>query len=459
MINLIVAYSGHFFKVAGLVIFWYHSDYKSNSNLLISMNIPSIWDHSKKDGFFKRFSKHYVVILLILAAFILGLLGGRQTYKVVNDSIDNESVGQVSNKKANPAFLSKDVNFNLFWDAWNIIEKNYVKQPVNETKLFYGALAGSVAALGDPHSVFFDPEMNKQFNDELKGSFEGIGAEIAIKNNYVTVISPLADSPAEKAGLKAGDRILAIDGVDTAGMSLDFAVSKIRGPKGTEVVLTIGRDAKDNKEYKIIRAKIHIQSVRWKMLDNNIAYLELSYFNADTEAAFNKAVLEIIAKNPKGIIFDMRNNPGGFLDTAVAVASEWVEKDKVVVYEKSSDGSLQETKSVGGARLKGFPMVVLINGGSASGSEIVAGALKDYDIAPLIGEKTFGKGSVQSVFPLSDGSSIKLTIAQWLTPKENMIDGQGIEPDVEVKLTPEDFNNNKDPQLDKAIEVLKTKIK
>jgi carboxyl-terminal processing protease len=424
------------------------------------MDRPSIWDKSPREkGFVKPFAKYYLVLLLIFAAFILGLLGGRQSFKVVNDSVDNERIGQAYNKKANPEFLSKDVNFNLFWDAWNIIEKNYVKQPVNETQLFYGAMAGSVAALGDPHSVFFDPDTTKEFTNELKGNFEGIGAEIAIKNEQITIVAPLPDSPAFKAGLKAGDKILAIDGQDTIGMSLDFAVNKIRGPKGSEVDLKISRnDAQDAKDYKIIRDKIKIQSVKWKMLDNNIVHLELRYFNEDTEAAFDKAIMEIIAKNPKGIIFDMRNNPGGYLDTAISVASEWVDNG-VIVYEKSSDGSMKENKAVGSARLKGFPTVVLVNGGSASGSEIVAGALKDYNIAPLIGEKTFGKGSVQTMFPLSDGSSIKLTIAQWLTPKENMIDSQGIEPDIPVKLTPEDFNTNKDPQLDKAIEVLKEKIK
>lgn len=424
------------------------------------MDKPSIWDKdTKQKSFFKQFVKYYAILLLIFVAFILGLIGGRQTYQVVNDTLDNARIGQVYNKKANPDYLSKDVNFNLFWDAWDIIEKNYVKQPVNDTQLFYGAIAGSVAALGDPHSVFFDPDTTKEFTEELSGRFEGIGAEIAMKNDHITIIAPLPDSPAAKAGLMAGDMILAIDGQETIGMSLDFAVNKIRGPKGTEVDLRISRDDADEpKNYKIIRDKIKIQSVKWEMLDNNIVHLKLLYFNEDTEAAFNQAILQIIAKNPKGIIFDMRNNPGGFLDTAISVSSEWIDNN-VIVYEKSSDGSMKEHKSVGQARLKDFPTVVLINDGSASGSEIVAGALKDYDIAELIGEKTFGKGSVQSMFPLADGSSIKLTIAQWLTPKENMIDGQGIEPDIEVKLTPEDFNNDKDPQIDKAIEILKEKIK
>lgn len=402
---------------------------------------------------FRRFIGYYFALLFIFLAFIFGLIVGRQGSALKVNNNTNEA-GQVYNKKEKPEFLKKDVNFNLFWDTWKLIEDNYVKQPVGETDLLYGALAGSVASLGDPHSVFFDPKTTQDFTEELKGSFEGIGAEIAIKKDKLTVVAPLPDSPAEKAGIKAGDRVLAINGEDTAGMSLDYAVNKIRGPKGTEVNLTISRDGLEKvKEIKIVRETIKIQSVKWEMTKNNIAHIELRYFNEDTSGDFSKAVLEIVAKNPKGIILDLRNNPGGFLDTAISVASEWVEEG-VVVYEKSSDGHLKENKANGRARFKDFPTVVLINQGSASGSEIVAGALKDHKLATLVGEKSFGKGSVQSLFPLEDGSSIKLTVALWLTPNQNQIDGQGIEPDVNVKLTDEDFNQNKDPQLDKAIEIL-----
>jgi len=408
----------------------------------------------RKNRFFGKFLKYYFILLLIFVAFIVGLVSGRQTNKTV---IKETEQGSVYNKNARPEFLAKDLNFNLFWDVWDTIEKNYVHQPVGETDLLYGAMAGSVASLGDPHSVFFDPKTTQDFTEELKGSFEGIGAEIAIKKDQLTIVAPLPDSPAEKAGLKPGDKILAINGEDTAAMSLDYAVSKIRGPKGTEVVLTYNRDGFEKpQEIKIVREKIKIQSVKWQMLDNNIVHLQLRYFNEDTSEAFKKAVLEIVNKNPKGIILDMRNNPGGFLDTAVDAASEWVENG-VVVYEKSSTGQLKEHKAQGQARLKDFPTVVLINEGSASGSEIVAGALKDHKLATLVGEKTFGKGSVQSLFPLEDGSSIKLTVAEWLTPNENTIDGAGIEPDVKVELTDKDFSEDKDPQLDKAIEILSKK--
>ena len=406
----------------------------------------------KAPVFLKKFVSFYFVIFLIFLTFIVGLIIGRQTGKKAIAPVAED--GQVYNKESKPAFLSKDVNFNLFWDVWQIIEENYVHQPVNEAELLYGAMIGSVASLNDPHSAFFDPETTLKFAEELKGTFEGIGAEIAIKNDRLTIVAPLPDTPAEKAGLKAGDKVYAIDGEDTTGISLDYAVSKIRGPKGTEVVLTIGRDSfVELKEIRIVRDSIKIQSVKWSVLDNNLVHLEVRYFNEDTQDDFNKAVLEIVAKNPKGIILDLRNNPGGFLDTAIGVASEWVE-DNTVVYEKSSSGKLKKHKAKGNARFKDFKTVSLINKGSASGSEIVAGALKDHSLATLIGEKTFGKGSVQTIFPLDDGSSIKLTVAEWLTTNENTIEGEGVEPDIEVELTEEDFNQDLDPQLDKAVEIL-----
>ncbi|MDD5341279.1 MAG: S41 family peptidase [Patescibacteria group bacterium] len=413
-----------------------------------------IWDKMRENIFFKKFINYYLVILLILFVFLGGIFLGRQSGVSTNQNFVS---GSVTNQNMRSGFLSKNANFDLFWQTWDIIKKNYVHQPVSETELLYGAMAGSVASLGDPHSVFFDPETTQKFTNELKGNFDGIGAEVAIKNNVITIIASLPGSPAEKAGLKSGDKILAIDGEDTTAMSLDYAVNKIRGQRGTDVVLTINREGWDKpKEIKLTRQTIKIQSVTWKMLDNDIAQIDLRYFNEDTSAEFSKIVNQIIAKNPKGIVLDLRNNPGGFLDTAVDVTSEWVDKG-VVVYEKSADGKLKANDANGKALFKDFPTVVLINGGSASGSEIVAGALKDYKLATLVGEKTFGKGSVQTLFPLDDGSSIKLTIALWLTPNENTIDGQGIEPDIQIKLTDQDFNENKDPQLDKAVQILTSK--
>jgi len=409
-------------------------------------------DKDTKKSIFS-FIKFVVVIVLLVFSFLFGLSLNLGINKPNVNNQDPE-LPKIVNQEAIPDFLKEDVDFNLFWDVWEIINDNYVKQPVNQAQLLYGAMAGSIASLGDPHSVFFDPQTTQEFNEELGGMFEGIGAEIAIKNDRLTIVAPLPGSPAEKAGLKAGDKVYAIDELDTTNISLDYAVSKIRGPKGTEVILTISHDGlSDLEEVKIIRNTIKIQSISWTELDNNIIRFEVRYFNEDTLDDFNQAVLDIAAKNPRGIILDLRNNPGGLLDTAIEVASEWVESGPVV-FERLSDGQIKTHKARGRARLKDFKTIVLINEGSASGSEIVAGALKDLGLAQLIGETTFGKGTVQSLFPLDDGSSIKITIAEWLTPNENIIEGDGIEPDIKIELTEEDFNNDNDPQLDKAIEIL-----
>lgn len=433
------------------------------------MSQPLLFNVKEKKGkFLGRFAKYYIFLFLLLVVFIFGYAVGRTSdnkngggnggilgLTEAGDDGGGTVAGDVLNQKERPDFLSKNVDFDLFWDVWDTIKGNYVDQPVAETDLLYGAMAGSVAGLGDPHSVFFDPETNSKFMEEMKGNFEGIGAEIAIKKDQLVIVAPLADSPAAKADLKSGDKILAIDGKDTAGMNLDYAVSIIRGAKGTEVVLTISRDGwEDSKEVKVVRDTIKIDSVQWRMLDNNIALLEVKYLNEDTSADFNDTVMEIVNKNPSGVILDLRNDPGGYLDTAIDIASEWVE-DGVIVSEKGKGGDVITHKANGRARLKDFKTVVLINKGSASGSEIIAGALQDYKLATLVGETSFGKGSVQTMFPLDDGSAIKLTIARWYTPNENLIDGEGIDPDISIELSDEDFSNDKDPQLDKAIELLK----
>jgi carboxyl-terminal processing protease len=334
-----------------------------------------------------------------------------------------------------------------------LAKNNYVHQPVQDTELFYGALSGIISSLDDPYSVFFDPKTAEEFKQELEGTFSGIGAELGIKNNQLTIIAPLPDTPAERAGLKAGDRILAIDSRDTTDMALDYAVSIIRGEKGTDVTLTTWREEWDKaQDFKITRDTIEVASVKWEMKDD-IAHIEINHFNEDTERRFDQAVAELITKNPKGLILDLRNNPGGFLNTAVEVAGEWIEND-VIVVEQIDDGQRNEERSTGLARLQNLKTVVLVNQGSASASEIVAGALQDYGKATLVGEKTFGKGSVQNLEPLRDGSAVKITVAEWLTPKGRLIDKEGIVPDVEIKLTEEDYNAERDPQMDKAIEII-----
>ena len=406
---------------------------------------------TEKYKFILKYTTVYVVVVLMLGSFLGGLaIGGREGREEARKEVFG---GAVLDKEKLPEYLSRDVDFNLFWEVWSLVQKNYVHQPVVDTNLFYGALAGLVSALDDPYSVFFDPEMAEKFQQELEGTFSGIGAELGIKERQLTIIAPLPDTPAARAGLKAGDKILLIDGKETTEMALDYAVSLIRGQEGTEVTLTIWREGWEKpQDFKITRGKIEIASVKWEM-KGDIAYIEINHFNEDTSGRFNQAVNELITKNPKGLVLDLRNNPGGFLSTAVEVAGEWIEKN-VVVIEQRDDGEKNEEKSDGLARLQGLKTVVLINEGSASASEIVAGALQDYEKATLVGKKTFGKGSVQNLEPLSDGSAVKITVAEWLTPKGRHIDKEGITPDVEVDLTEDDYNANRDPQLDKAIEIL-----
>jgi len=396
-----------------------------------------------------------IVVFFVLAAFAGGFLLGFSSKSSLEKNVS---------LKAALSLISDDnssVNFMLFNKVWNTIEENYVNKPLDKSKMLYGAINGLVNSLEDPYSTFLDPELSKVFLNEIEGSFEGIGAEIGIKNKQLQVIAPLEGSPAKKAGLKAKDKIIKIDGQETTNMSLDYAVSLIRGEKGTEVTLTIAREELEElKEIKITRDKINIQSVDWSIItseNKKIGYLEISSFTDDTMNLLDQATNDFLLKDVKGIILDLRNNSGGYLETSIKVASLFKEEG-VIVKEKFSDDDITEYQAKGEAKLKDYPMVVLINEGSASASEIVAGALKDYDLATIVGETSFGKGSVQEYEQFSDGSSLKLTTAKWLTPNDHDINEKGIKPDVEVELTQEDFDNDKDPQLDKAVELVTEKI-
>ena len=372
---------------------------------------------------------------MLLLAFAGGLAVG--TYTSVRDEI-LDSRGTVDIAKVINLYgktRSNEVSFDQFWEVWDKVKRNYVDQPVSEVELFYGAISGLVAALGDPHSVYFPPVEAEEFARDLSGEFEGIGAEIGIRDNQLVIIAPLPGAPAEIAGLQAGDKVWAIDDEDTYGIKLDAAVAKIRGPRGTEVKLTVTHNGFETaSDIVVVRDKITIPTVDWKMLpdSDSIAYLRISYFNQDTWLDFDKSVREILRATPKGMILDLRSNPGGFLETAIDIASEWV-KQGVVVSEKNGDGYVVEHKSRGAHRLRDLPTVVLVDEGTASGSEIVAGALQDYGAAKLIGQKTFGKGSVQDFEVLFDGSGLKLTIAKWFTPKGRKIDGEGIVPDIVIE--------------------------
>jgi carboxyl-terminal processing protease len=340
-------------------------------------------------------------------------------------------------------------------ELWQIIKQGYLRaDAVDPQKMYYGALMGFVAGLEDPYTMFFDPELAKEFEIEIDGSFTGIGAEVGLRDGRITIVTPMVGSPAEKAGLKPGDQVLAIDEKDATVMPLDEAIKLIRGEKGTKVKLMINRDKQPPFEVLIVREEIKVPSAEWKTLNNGFLHLSVNSFNGDTKDLLDKMVRSVDWKKIKGIVLDLRNNPGGRLDSSVDVASLWIDR-KVVVKERFADKKVTNYETKGKASLKNVKTVVLVNGGTASGAEILAGALQDYGIVKIVGEKTFGKGSVQTFLKLENGSALKMTVAEWLTPKDRQIDKVGIEPDVKVVLTDEDAKAEKDPQLEKAMELLK----
>lgn len=347
--------------------------------------------------------------------------------------------------------------FKVFWEAWDVITREYYgRKGLDPQKMTYGAIKGMLESLGDPHTYFLTPSDSRIAQEDLQGSFEGIGATIEKRDNKLLVVAPIEGTPADKAGLKPGDHIVRVDDKDTAPLSLIEAVSLIRGKAGTVVKLTVLREGeKQPLIFEITRARIEITTVRTRQLEEGIAYIRLSGFSEPTSRGLAAALQKIKASNPKGLILDLRNNPGGYLSTSVEVASQFL-KEGLVVYEQDAEGRRRDFRVRPGGQAVDIPMVVLVNKGTASASEIVAGAIQDAGRAPLIGEKTFGKGSVQTTHTLSDGSSVHVTVTYWFTPKGRQIQDKGIEPDIEVPLTEEDVRKGVDPQLERAIEYLRT---
>lgn len=409
----------------------------------------------KNRNIFKKSLVVFFAAAIIFISYNIGFNRGKNTGAVPAKNILLDQA-IIENKLQN-----NTVDFSLFWKAWDILKKKHIdSDKLDAQKMVYGAISGMLKATGDPYTSFFDPEANKAFSEELEGSFEGIGAELGVKDNLLTVVAPLDGSPAQKAGLRAGDKILKVGDRIIADMTIDESVSLIRGEKGTEVKLTIlSNGEKSTREISIIRDTIEIKSVKLKFKDDGVAIIEITKFGENTDKEFNAAVKTILAKDIKGIILDLRNNPGGLLDKSISIASRMIPKGKIVVMEEDSAGKKQNFSTTGGDSLSNIPMVVLINEGSASASEILAGALRDNQGVTLIGEKSFGKGTVQELVNLPQGSSIKITVAKWLTPNGDYIMEKGISPDIEMELTADDYNNKRDPQLDKAMEILKEKMK
>ena len=389
----------------------------------------------------KKIIGFLMVVLIVFAAGVTvgrggGLFGGRSISSSGISQLDYSSVEQV----------------------YNVLKKHY-DGSLDQQKLIDGLKSGLVSATGDPYSEYFTAAEAKEFNNELAGSITGIGAELGTNDqNDIVIVSPLSGYPAEKAGLKPKDIIAAIDDKSTKGLTVSAAVKKIRGNPGTKVTLTVVRDNIRPFEVTITREKITVPSVKSEQI-GNVGYIKINQFTTETVALAQTAAKDFKAKNVKAIMLDLRGNPGGYLNAAVGISSLWLDKGQTVVQQKRGSSVIGAEKAGGGNILKGLPTVVLIDGGSASASEITAGALRDNGAAQLVGEKSFGKGSVQQVESFKDGSELKVTVARWYTPKGKNIDKQGISPDITVSISDQDAASAKDTQKDRALQLLASQIR
>lgn len=387
------------------------------------------------------------VLVAILLSFGAGFSVGKdQAILVPIEGVSSIDLGE-----------PEGTDFSLFWDAWRTIQEQYVSRgELNFQNMLYGAITGMISSLEDPYTVFLNPEDSKRFFEDVSGVFEGVGMEIGIREKQLRVIAPLEGTPAQTAGLRPGDRILEIDDTSTENMTVEKAVSLIRGPRGTKVTLSLLREGwTDAKDFTIERAVIQVPSLKWELKDENVAYVKLYQFSEKARGDFAKAAGEILASPAKKIVLDLRNNPGGYLEVSQDIAGWFLERGSSVVIEDFGEGGKQQVyQARGNPVFVSYPMVVLINTGSASASEILAGALRDDRGIKLIGEKSFGKGSVQELTELKDRSALKVTVAKWLTPKGESIADKGLEPDIIVKMDEKDVDEKRDPQFDKAIEVI-----
>jgi carboxyl-terminal processing protease len=344
--------------------------------------------------------------------------------------------------------------FDLFWEAWNLIQQDFYGDLPTEDEMVYGAIRGALDTLDDPFTGFIEPDMAAINREDDSGTFEGIGAYVTMSDGRLSIVNTFRDQPAAQAGLRRGDIVLQVDETPIENMSIYEAITLIRGPAGTPVRLKILRDGQDPFEVEITRTRIDIPVVESEMREDGIAYVQMLEFSYDATAKLSEALRELLAENPKGLILDLRGNPGGWLNEAILTAGVFLPEKKVVLIERMKDGTERVFETPDQPVAPDIAMVVLVDGGSASASEIVAGALQDHGRAVLIGEKTFGKGSVQLPHELSNGAELRVTIARWFTPNDRAIHGEGLEPDIAVELTLEDFENELDPQLDRAVEYL-----
>jgi len=415
-------------------------------------------------------SRASTLIVILLAVVFLtgacsaGFIAGRLLDPGATSAIGDISIlpgisspsgsSQTGEDAGTPQDLEK--LFEPFWQAWDLVHEQYVDQPVDDQALMRGAIQGMLEALGDQHTSYLDPEMYERSNAQLSGEeYEGIGAWVDIAGEYLTIISPMPGSPAEEVGLRPGDQVIAVDGVDMTGQDGEAVRQKVIGPEGSTVRLTIRREGVEPFEVEVKRASIVVPSVEARMLDGNIGYARLYTFGDDTTRDLHRELKTLLDQYPQGLILDLRNNGGGYLNTAVEVASEFI-PEGVILYEEYGDGKRDTYEAQRGGIATEITLVVLINQGSASASEIVAGAIQDRGRGKLVGETSFGKGSVQVFAPLvNDQGAVRVTIARWLTPSGDTIHEIGLTPDVVVEFTEQDFEAGRDPQLERAIELLR----
>ena len=398
----------------------------------------------------KNISKYIAVsgiILAIAGVFLGGFFYGenRKEQSLINFNIINKEAGKQT-----------ETDFSPFWTTWNAVASKYVSaKDLDSQKMVWGSIEGMVKSLGDPYSVFFPPQENKEFKDTIRGDFGGVGMEIGIKNETITIVAPLKGTPAYRAGVKSGDKILKIGEKSTLDMTVEDAVRLIRGEKGTVIKLIIlPKDAETTREVDLTRETIIIPIMETERKPGGIFVIKLYSFAGSSANEFREALRQFVNSGDNKMIIDLRGNPGGFLETAVDASSWFLPIGKTVVREKFGNGEETVFKSKGYNIFNNLPLAILVNEGSASASEIMAGALKEHGIAKLVGMKTFGKGSVQELVEITPKTSLKITIAKWLTPNGVSISDQGLEPDFKVELTKKDLELENDPQMDKAVEVV-----
>lgn len=407
-------------------------------------------------------SLRYIIIGMVIGVLLISVFsGGFAAGYLIKDNVPTDFLSLAiaptpmpETTEATPDELT--TLFAPFWESWQIVHDDYVDQPVDDLKLMQGAISGMLDSLGDEHTSYMDPHVYTQATSSMEGSYDGIGAWVDSTGDYLAIVSPMPGSPAEEVGLKPGDLVIAIDGEDMTGIDGDLVIRKVLGEAGTTIELTIRRKGESEPLiFEITRAHITIPSVEGELLEDNIGYVRIYTFGSNTTSELRATLKDLLDEGAEGFIVDFRNNGGGLLVTAIQVASEFIPGGEVVLYEQYGNGTRDTHKATRGGLATDLPLILLMNEGSASASEVVAGAIQDLGRGELVGVTSFGKGSVQNWIPLNnDQGAVRVTIAKWLTPDERTIHGVGLTPDVVVEITDEDIEAERDPQRDKAVELM-----